>query len=131
VPTLSFDLLLEIARSVPEAGIKDWGQIKRIDVRPGKGVAKIQTEDHWEIQIDHHSGKIMQVAYRRSDIIEALDAGSFFHNQAKLWIFLPAAVMLLTLWITGIYLFLLPILNKNRNKNKTRKTCIKVATDMS
>ena len=121
VPTLSFDQLLDIARSIPEANIDSWQQVKRIDVRPGKGVAKVQTKDHWEIQIDHQNGEILQVAYRRSDIIEALHDGSFFHDQAKLWIFLPAALILLTLWVTGIYLFLLPYLNRGKNKKKNRQ----------
>ena len=122
IPTLNFDQLLDVARTVPEAAITDWEQIKRIDVRPSKGIAKIQTQDQWEIQIDSHSGKILQVAYRRSDTIEALHDGTFFHDKAKLWIFLPAAVILLTLWITGIYLFLLPYMSKSRRKKRQKDT---------
>lgn len=115
-PGLSFDDLLAIARTVPEAKIQDWDQIKRLDVRPGKGVIKMQTKEHWEIQVDAVSGEILQVAFRRSDIIEALHDGSFFHDLAKLWLFLPAAVVLFSLWVTGIYLFVLPMLAKKRKK---------------
>ncbi|MEH6357558.1 MAG: PepSY-associated TM helix domain-containing protein [Pseudomonadales bacterium] len=139
VPTLNFDQLLAIARTVPEAGITDWGQIKRIDVRPSKGIAKIQTPNQWEIQIDSHSGKILQVAYRRSDTIEALHDGTYFHDKAKLWVFLPAAVILFTLWVTGIYLFLLPYMSKSRSKkrhknkvmNKTVENNNEIATGIS
>ena len=48
------------------------------------------------------------MAYRRSDVIETIHDGSWFHDNVKLWIFLPTAVVVLGLWITGIYLFILP-----------------------
>jgi hypothetical protein len=51
----------------------------------------------------------LQTAYRRSDLMESLHDGSWFHPLAKLWIFLPAGVIVFVLWVTGIYLFLLPI----------------------
>ncbi|MDL1978288.1 MAG: PepSY domain-containing protein [Deltaproteobacteria bacterium] len=41
-PSLSFDRILDIATTVPEAGIKKWQDIDRLDVRPGKGVVKVR-----------------------------------------------------------------------------------------
>ena len=38
-----------------------------------------------------------------------LHDGSWFHPLAKLWLFLPSGVIVFALWVTGIYLFLLPI----------------------
>jgi uncharacterized iron-regulated membrane protein len=108
VPTISMDKLLEVARSVPEAQVTDWSHIDRLDVRPGKGIVKIAAKNHWELQVDLASGALLQSAYRRSDLIEQLHDGSWFHDAAKLWIFLPSAVIVLGLWVTGIYLFLLP-----------------------
>jgi hypothetical protein len=75
---------------------------------------KVYAKNHWEIQLDHRSGNVLQVAYRRSDIIETLHDGSFFHERAKLWIFLPSAIVLLVLWMTGIHLFAKPLLVKLR-----------------
>jgi hypothetical protein len=69
---------------------------------------KVQSENRWEIQLDARTGTILQVSYRRSDLIESLHDGSFFHDRIKLWVFLPSAVTLLGLWVTGIYLFFLP-----------------------
>ena len=92
-----------------------------MDVRPRKGIIKIQARNNnIEIQMDHINGRILQVAHRRSDVIEAIHDGSFFHKHAKLWLFFPAAIILLVLWITGLYLFLLPMLIK-RKKNKKKK----------
>jgi uncharacterized iron-regulated membrane protein len=109
---LTFDRILEIAKTVPEADIKSWDDIDRLDVRPSKGIVKIRAENRGEIQIDTRTGDILQVARRRSDFIESLHDGSFFHEKTKLWVFLPSALILLGLWITGIYLFVLPYLTR-------------------
>ena len=126
---LEFEQILTIAKSVEQAGITGWQDIKRLDVRPGKGVIKVQADNQWEIQLDYASGEILQVAYRRSDFIETLHDGTFFHDAAKLGLFLPAAIILLVLWITGLYLFLLPYLVKNKaTKAATKKATAQTAS---
>jgi uncharacterized iron-regulated membrane protein len=116
---ISFDQILAAARSVPEAEIKGWSDIDRLDVRPGHGMLKVQAKNAWEIQLDAKTGKVLQVAYRRSDFIESLHDGSWFSDLVKSWVFLPSAIILLVLWLTGMYLFWLPIVVKNRRKRQT------------
>jgi hypothetical protein len=119
--TLSFDQILNIATTVPEAEIKGWPDIDRLDVRPGKGVVKVRAQNRWEIQIDITNGDVLQVAVRRSDLIESIHDGSFFHERFKLWVFLPSAIVLAGIWGTGIYIFLFPYMNRrNREKEKTQ-----------
>ena len=113
---LSFGRILEVARSVPEAEIRGWEDIDRLDVRPSKGMLKVRAVNRHEIQIDARSGEILQVAYRRSDLIESIHDGSFFHDKVKLFIFLPSAVVLLVLWLTGIHLFVLPHLVRAKRR---------------
>lgn len=108
-PVVSLDALLQAARSVPEAGIQEWSDVDRMDVRPGKGLVKVIGKSRWEVQVDAASGAVLQTAFRRSDWLETLHDGSWFHPLAKLWLFLPSGVIVFGLWITGIYLFLLPI----------------------
>jgi uncharacterized iron-regulated membrane protein len=115
-PELSFERILAVAATVPEAGISTWKDVDRLDVRPKKGIVKVRAKNSWEVQIDNKTGDVLQVAYRRSDVIEGLHDGSFFHDAAKLWLFLPAAVILLVIWGTGIYLFFIPILSKRKKK---------------
>jgi uncharacterized iron-regulated membrane protein len=103
--SLEFDRILAVARTMPEAGIESWTDIDRLDVRPDKGMLKVRAKNNWEIQIDANTGKVLQVAYRRSDLIESIHDGSFFGDYAKLWVFLPAALIVIGLWITGIVLF--------------------------
>lgn len=118
--SLGFDQVLAIAQTVPEARIESWGDVARLDVRPSKGMLKVRAKNSWEIQIDTQSGEILQVAYRRSDLIERLHDGSFFHDKARLWLFFPAGVVLLVLWLTGIYLFVLYI-HLRRKGRRARK----------
>ena len=111
---LTFDQILAIARTVPEAEIHGWDDIDRLDVRPTKGMLKVRARNRWEIQIDSSSGQVLQTAYRRSDLIESLHDGSFFHDKVKLFVFLPSALALLLLWVTGLYLFALHFLTRPR-----------------
>lgn len=116
-PGLSFDAILAAARSAPEAGISEWSDVDRLDVRPGKGVVKVRAKNRWEVQVDAATGDVLQVAYRRSDLIESLHDGSFFGGDAvKLGVFLPMALVLAVLWGTGIYLFFLPYLARRRTR---------------
>ena len=107
-PQVSFDVILEATKSVPEAEVKSWEDIDRLDVRPDRGLVKVQAKNGWEVQVDSATGSVLQKAYRRSDTIEMLHDGSWFHDSFKIYVFLPVAVVVLGLWITGIYLFILP-----------------------
>lgn len=115
-PMISLPEVLEISKAVAQAEIETWDDINRVDVRPSRGMLKVWAKNNWEIQIDTETGAILQTAYRRSDIIESIHDGSFFHESVKTWIFLPAGITLLLLWLTGIYLFILPYLIRRRRK---------------
>ncbi|MCP4258171.1 MAG: PepSY domain-containing protein [Planctomycetes bacterium] len=114
--SLSFEQILKASQKVPEAKIESWGDIDRLDVRPGKGMLKVRCKNRWEIQLDAKTGAVLQVAYRRSDLIESIHDGSFFHESLKLWLFLPTGLILAFLWVTGIYLFLLPYIVKQKKR---------------
>lgn len=107
-PSASFAAVLEAVRAVPEAEVQSWADVERIDVRPKDGVMKVQCKNRYEVQVDFASARVLQVEYRRSDLIESLHDGSFFGEPAKLWAFLPVALVVLGLWFTGMYLFALP-----------------------
>jgi uncharacterized iron-regulated membrane protein len=108
VPALSMAAILATARAEPRAGVREWSDIDRLDVRPSKGIVKVISTSRWELQLDLATGALLQSTYRRSDLIESLHDGSFFTDTAKLWIFLPSGLVVLGLWLTGVYLWLLP-----------------------
>lgn len=113
-PRISLERILEIAAEHPPCGVSSWSDIERLDVQPGRSLVKVQCKNRWEIQIDLHDGKLLSSAYRRSDFIESLHDGSFFGDTSKLAIFLPSGAILLFLWLSGIYLFFLPIIVRRR-----------------
>ena len=64
---------------------------------------------------------LLQVAYRRTDTIEAIHDGSWFFDGAKLWLFLPAAILLFVLWVTGVVMLITTLKSKYR-KNKYQQS---------
>ena len=117
-PTLSFEQIVSVVNTLPDIGLTGWQDINRLDVRPGKGIIKVRGNNDWEVQIDSITGEVLQVAVRRSDLIESIHDGSFFHDSFKLWVFLPSAIILTIIWATGLYLFLLPYLLKGRRRQR-------------
>ncbi|MBB6522653.1 PepSY-associated TM helix domain-containing protein [Pseudoteredinibacter isoporae] len=117
-PTLSYEDILAKAQAEPRLEVDSWGDIKRLDVRPDKGVIKLQARNGYEMQLDQQSGEVLHLDFRRSDVIEAIHDGSFFHGNAKLGLFLPASLVLLALSITGIYLFTITLMARARKRRR-------------
>lgn len=107
VPMASLESLFDAAKSVEKAGFTSWDALERADLKPGKGIIKFVSSTNWEVQVDTHSAEVLQVAKRRSDIIEAIHDGSYFADWMKLGLFLPVGILLFVLWLTGVYLFVL------------------------
>ena len=115
-PTISFEQILLASQSIPELEVKSWDDIERLDVRPGKKMLKILANNQWEAQLDANSGEVLQVAYRRSDTIEAIHDGSWFAEPAKLWLFLPAAILLFCMWGSGTILLFTTLKSKYKKR---------------
>lgn len=113
---ITWDQILSAARGAEAAGIASWDDVERLDVQPSKGMVKVRGKNRWEVQVDTATAEVLSVDYRRSDLIESIHDGTFFGEPAKLWVFLPAAVILLGLWISGVYLWLLPHMVKRRRR---------------
>jgi uncharacterized iron-regulated membrane protein len=114
--------LYEAAAAIPELEITSWDQFDRIDIRSDRGIAKFIAPNRWEAQIDLVTLEVLSLEYRRSDLFEQIHDGSFFADWVKLYVFLPAGVLLLVLWLTGIWLFFLPHVKRwQRRKKRARK----------
>lgn len=111
-PRVTYAEILVIACGIPQAEVSGWEDISRINTYPRTGLIKIRAKNYWEIQIDQKSGDVLQVAFRNSNVIHNLHTGRFFHKWAELGVFLPAAIVLFVLWISGLYMFLFPLLRK-------------------
>jgi uncharacterized iron-regulated membrane protein len=117
-PGVSFDEILARCAEIPELAVERWEDVQQVDYRPGKSLVKVTAKNGWEAQLDPADGRVLQVAFRRSDVIEALHDGAWFGDVAKRWVFLPSGVVLLVLLATGIYLFLLPFLARRKRPSR-------------
>jgi uncharacterized iron-regulated membrane protein len=116
-PRLGLPGILEVARGVPELAVAEWRDVYRLEYRPNRRLVKIVAVNGWEAQLDATDGRVLQVAYRRSDAIEKLHDGSWFGGVVHYGLFVPAGTGLLMLLVTGVYLFLLPIVRRARRKH--------------
>lgn len=121
IPTITFDNMLSSLKADPTTGVSDWSDVVRIDIQPSKGIAKITAQNDYETQLDTQSGAVLQVAKRRSDLIESIHDGSFFHDSAKYWYSLPLAIILFISLLTGVVLFFQPYYVKYKKKRKIIK----------
>ncbi len=111
-PEITFEQILAAVSSVPAVEVAGWGDIARLDMRLDDGVVKVQCGNGWEVQVCATTGQVLKHAVRRSDLIESIHDGSFFHPAAKLGVFLPSALVVLSLWVTGAWLWLMPYLRR-------------------
>lgn len=119
VPALDFAGILASVQTVPELGVTGWEDVNRLDVRPGKGMAKVSLHSGWEAQVDLGTGKVLQTAYRRSDLLESIHDGSYFAGDwTKLGLFLPAGVVLFLLWLTGLWMFWYPLYLRRKARRR-------------
>ncbi len=80
--------------------------IEKIDIRPKKGVAKMQfSEGFWEVQLDGSTGEVLSVAKRHSDWIEDLHDGSIISENFKLLSMNILGIGTILLIITGFWLW--------------------------
>lgn len=89
-------------------GLRDLG-VDRMDVRPGKGVVKVNFEQgYWEVQVDGYSGEVLSIAKRHSDWIEKVHDGSIISNLFKLVSMHVLGIGLLVLTLSGVWLWVGP-----------------------
>ena len=114
-PVVDLERILESAKQGHGVNLRGWNDVNRLDVRPGRGVAKVWLKDGWEVQVDLGTGQVLHTAYRRSDLIESIHDGSYFGGDwTKLGLFLPAGLGLLVLWFSGFRMWWVPFAAKRR-----------------
>ncbi len=68
-PAVDLEGILASVRTASGLEVRGWEDVNRIDVRPSKGMAKVSLHSGWEVQVDLGTGRVLQTAYRRSDLI--------------------------------------------------------------
>jgi uncharacterized iron-regulated membrane protein len=121
-PALDFEGILASVTQVPGMNVAGWDDVNRLDVRPRRGLVKVWLHNGYEVQVDLGTGRVLQTAYRRSDLIESIHDGSFFGGDwTKLGLFLPSGLVLLLLWISGLWMWWVPFIAKRRRAVASRR----------
>lgn len=95
-------------------------ELDRIDVRPGKGMAKMLfSAQNMEVQIDGVSGEVLSIGKRNADWIEALHDGSIISDWFKLGSMNFLGIGLIILLSSGVWLWFGPrqIRRSRRRRN--------------
>ena len=125
IPQANFSQILNSAKNISEIPIKTWKDVSRLYLYPSKGIATIRTKawyDKYEIAFDHQTAEVLQVVRRRTDFIEDIHEGRFLNlnKNISMWIFLPAAILSLILWFTGMIMGIQHLLIRYSKKKKQR-----------
>ncbi len=115
-PTVTPGQVLNILQTRPETEVKSWKEVSQMTYRPAKGVWQVRTKNHYEIQIDAQNGVVLNSQYRMSTLLIELHQGNWFHKSVMDWVFFPAGVLLLVLWLSGMWLYLYPVIRKQLRK---------------
>ena len=114
---ISCEKLFQVVLSRKHDDFQRLEDIDRVDFRPGKRVFKVRSRQNYaEMQIDAVSGAVLSVAWRPSDMLETLHDGSFFGVWFHGYAMPLAAATLFFLTVSGLYLWLAPLLRKRRRR---------------
>ncbi|HPE33515.1 MAG TPA: hypothetical protein PLI65_01815 [Bacteroidales bacterium] len=97
-----------------------------MDIRPDNGIVKILVANHfWAIQPDGSTGKVLRIERWGSDIIEMIHTGliiDFYfktgNKPIKAIYTTSMGLALLTLFITGFWLWWIPKLRKKESSSE-------------
>lgn len=96
--------LLSLDEMVKASGEKP-SNIDQVVWRPGKFHLAMRLKDGREIQMHPQTGEILKDAKRYTNILIELHQGSFFTQWGQYLIFLPAALGLLFLIVSGMVIY--------------------------
>lgn len=103
---VSIDAIVKSATHAIDSVVGRTILVDKLDVRPSKGIIKVLfKEGYWEVQVDGATGKSLSVLQRHSDWIEHIHDGSIIGDAFKLVYTNTIGWGLLTLAISGFWLW--------------------------
>lgn len=97
----TIDQVFDAIRHEPKTHIQSWKEISSIIYKASKGTIQIRTKNKQLIQLDGTSAEILSIAPRRTGWLIQLHEGTYWGKGVRLYVFLPAALGLILLIISG------------------------------
>ncbi len=117
-PGLDPAQILAAVKAVPEMRVEHWNDIAALDFRPKNGIIKIRNHDDLETQVDAHTGEVIKSGRRWNNLIARVHDGSEW--GMRLWLFLPVALLIVYLSISGFYLGVMETSRKLRTRRQRK-----------
>lgn len=125
-PTANLAAILESVKSVPEMNVNGWEDIKVLDLRPKRGIVKVRNYDEFEVQVDAKSAEVLHTGQRLNDIVMQFHDGTRWNVRME--VFLPVALILLFMTVSGIFLLVQMTDAKLRNRKRKRIAAVEAPT---
>lgn len=109
---LSLEDTKKILVSNPKTLVKDWKDIGYFKITPSKGIIQVRTKQGLQIQLNGETGKILEIAPRRTSFIVSLHEGSYWSPKVRDFVVMPSAFGLLLLLLTGVLLVFKPLFKR-------------------
>lgn len=109
--------VIKTSMDLKNENLKTLKDIKRVEFHPLNRVYKVRTKSGFEVQIDMSTGKVLKAEKSISSTILSLHTGAFFGTWFKEYIVGGSSVALIIVTITGVYLFVNPIVRRKRRNN--------------
>lgn len=105
------------ALGLPE--LRTHEDFDRFELHVSKNIFKVtSTKGYREVQVEAKTGKVLSVSKRNDMMIEQIHDMSFFSAPMHDWLLPVVALSLLTLGISGIYMFFVPIARRWQFRRK-------------
>lgn len=115
---LSLPEILDISMAVEAAKVKSWADVAQVDWRPNTGLIRVRTKSWFEIQIDASTKEVINTGKRWTALLISLHEGSRFGQWIKYGIYFPTAIVLWTLWFSGVWIGIHKLYLKFKNKKR-------------
>ncbi len=107
--------LFEVILDQDHPDFRSAADVERVDLRPHDRVFRVHSEHHHsEMQICAVTGEVLEVSWRRSDLIEDIHDGSFFADWYHDWAMPGVSGALSFMAFSGWWLWLAPKLRRRR-----------------
>jgi len=125
-PTANLHAILESVKAIPEMKVSGWEDIKVMDLRPKRGIVKVRNFDEFEVQVDAKTAEVLRTGQRLNDFVVHFHDGSRWN--VRLEVFLPVALILLFMTVSGIFLTVQMTAAKLRSAKRKRMAAAEAAS---